>query len=401
MLLDFPSTSPKDAGTNDDRYRFLFEYSPAAVYSIDASGVIQEFNQGAAELWGRSPALGDTDELFCGSHQMFRPDGSFMPHDECPMALVVAGKVPEVSNGEVVILRPDGSRITVVVNIRALRNSRGEIVGAINCFYDITERARMEQMLKHQADTLAGLNRRKDEFLAVLSHELRNPLAPIVNAVQGLEGLCETPRQKQLLGIAARQLGQLTRLVEDLLDASRISSGRVRLELQDIAINDVAEGAVQSVRHMLEERGHELVVALPLEPVWVRADASRLEQTITNLLANAAKYTAYGGRISLRIERQGDECVLRVTDTGVGISPELLPRVFDLFTQAPASLGHSNGGLGIGLAVVKRLVELHQGRVEAHSVLGTGSEFVIALPAIPSRAAATLRLADVDNAGAT
>jgi PAS domain S-box-containing protein len=383
MIADFPSSSSKAAANGDDRYRFLFDHSPAAVYSIDAAGVIQDFNRCAAELWGRSPALGDTDERFCGSHQMFRPDGSFMPHDECPMALVVAGKEAEVTNAEVVILRPDGSRITVVVNIRPLKGPRGEIVGAINCFYDITERSRMEQLLKRQADTLVDMNRRKDEFLAVLSHELRNPLAPIMNVVQSLGSLCGTPEQKQLLGIAERQLGRLTRLVDDLVDASRIGSGRVRLQLDDIPVSDVVEGAVQSVRHMIEERGQELVVALPSEPVRVRADAVRLEQIITNLLANAAKYTANGGRISLGIERQGAECVLRVLDTGIGISPELLPGVFDLFTQAP-SLDRSNGGLGIGLAVVKRLVELHQGRVEAHSVLGTGSEFVITLPAVPS-----------------
>ena len=188
----------KNATHSEERYRFLFESSPAAVYSIDASGVIQEFNRCAAELWGRSPALGDTDERFCGSQQMFRPDGSFMPHDECPMAQVVAGKVSEVTNGEVVILRPDGSRITAVVNIRPLKGPSGEIVGAINCFYDITERSRMEQLLKHQADTLADMNRRKDEFLAMLSHELRNPLAPIVNAVQALEKLGATLEQRQL-----------------------------------------------------------------------------------------------------------------------------------------------------------------------------------------------------------
>ena len=392
MILDHPLASLKGAAHSDERYRFLFEYSPAAVYSIDAEGVIQDFNQCAAELWGRSPALGDTDELFCGSHQMFRSDGSFMPHDECPMALVVAGTVPEVSNGEVVILRPDGSRITVAVNIRPLKGPRGEIVGAINCFYDITERSRMEQLLKHQADALADMNRRKDEFLAVLSHELRNPLAPIVNAVQSLEHLCGATEQQRLLGIAERQLRRLTRLVDDLMDASRIGSGRLRLQLEDIAISDVVEGALQSVRHMIEARGQELVVARPAEPIWVRADVVRLEQIITNLLANAAKYTANGGRISLRVERDGDDCVLRVIDTGIGISPELLPRVFDLFTQAP-SLDRSNSGLGIGLALVKRLVELHHGRVEAQSVLGTGSEFVVALPVL-SRAPVTLRLVD-------
>ena len=382
MIVDFPSSSLKNAAHSEERYRFLFESSPAAVCCIDAAGVIQDFNRCAAELWGRTPELGDTDERFCGSHKMFRPDGRFMPHDECPMAQVVAGKVTEVTNGEVVILRPDGSRIIVIVNIRPLKGPQGEIVGAINCFYDITERSRMEQLLKHQADTLADMNHRKDEFLAMLSHELRNPLAPICNAVQALEELGGSAEQQRLLGIAGRQLAHLTRLVGDLSDASRIGNGKVQLRLDDISIGDTVSEAVQCVRHMFEERGQELAVALPREPVWVRADSDRLEQVIINLLVNAAKYTQRGGRISLSVEGQAGECAVRVRDTGIGISPELLPRIFDLFTQAAPSLDRSKGGLGIGLALVKRLVELHQGRVEAHSNLGTGSEFVVTLPAV-------------------
>ena len=384
MIVDFHPNSSKHTAHSEERYRFLFEASPAAVYCIDAAGVIQDYNRCAAELWGRSPELGDTDERFCGSHKMFRPDGSFMPHDECPMAQVVAGKVTEVTDGEVGILRPDGSRITVIVNIRPLKGPQGEIVGAINCFYDITERSRMEQLLKHQADTLAHMNHRKDEFLATLSHELRNPLAPIVNAVQALEALGGSAEQKRLLGIARRQLAHLTRLVGDLSDASRIGNGKVRLQLEDVAIGDVVSEAVQCVRHMFEERGQELAVRLPPEPVWVRADADRLEQVIINLLANAAKYTENGGRVSLSIERQAGECTVHVRDTGIGISPELLPRVFDLFIQGPPSLDRSKEGLGIGLALVKRLVELHQGRVEAHSIVGAGSEFVVTLPALRS-----------------
>ncbi len=379
-----PSTPLKDGALSEERYRFLFECSPAAVYSIDASGVIQDFNRGAAELWGRSPALGDTDERFCGSEQMFRSDGSFMPHDECPMAQVVAGTVAEVVDGEIVIRRRDGSRVTVVVNIRPLKGPGGEILGAINCFYDITERSRMEQLLKQQAETLTDMNRRKDEFLAMLSHELRNPLAPIVHAVHALELLGVSGDQQRLIAIAKRQLAQLTRLVGNLLEASRIGNGRVHLRLEEVAVNDAIEGAVQTVRHMVEERGHVLTLALPPEPIRLRADAVRLEQIIVNLLANAAKFTEDGGRISLSIEQQRGECTLRVRDTGIGISPYLLPRVFDLFTQAEPLLNRRNGGLGIGLALVKALVELHEGRVEAHSVVGLGSEFVVTLPAVHS-----------------
>ena len=383
-MLNPQSTVPKNGALNEERYRFLFEHSPAAVYSIDASGVIQDFNRCAAELWGRSPKLGDTDERFCGSHQMFRLDGSSMRHDECPMALVVAGRVTEVTNGEVIILRPDGSRITVIVNIRQLKNAAGQVVGAINCFYDITERSRMEQLVRQQADTLADMNRRKDEFLAMLSHELRNPLAPAVNAVQGLEKLGATREQQKLLAIAGRQLAQLTRLVGDLMDASRVGSGKLELQLETICVSETVDRAVQTVRHMFEDRGQEIAVSLPSSPICIRADAARIEQVIVNLLINAAKYTEDNGRISVNVEQQGDECTVRVRDTGIGISPALLPRIFDLFSQAAPGLDRSKGGLGIGLALVKRLVQFHHGRVEAHSELGEGSEFVVTLPAIPA-----------------
>jgi len=139
-MADLNISRDEPSRKSEERYRFLFDLSPAAVYSIDTSGVIQEFNRHAAELWGRSPALGDTDERFCGSYKLYLPDGTFMPHAECPMALVVTGQMSEVNNTEVVIERPDGSRITVIVNIRPLKGPDGEIAGAINCFYDITER---------------------------------------------------------------------------------------------------------------------------------------------------------------------------------------------------------------------------------------------------------------------
>ncbi|HEX9450375.1 MAG TPA: ATP-binding protein [Burkholderiales bacterium] len=370
---------------SEERYRVLFQASPVAVYTIDASGVIQEFNRVAAVLWGREPALGDTDERFCGSYKLFRPDGSFMPHHQCPMAQVVSGEVSEVRDGEVLIERPDGSRVTVIVNIRPLIGASGEITGAVNCFYDITDRFRMERELQQQAAALSDLNRRKDEFLAMLSHELRNPLAPIVNAVHLLGTRPSAdPLQQRARTIIERQVTQLTRLVDDLMDVSRVSTGRVHLHLEHVSVSGVVEHAVETIRHLMDERRHELTVSLPPQPVWLHADAARLEQIVVNLLANAAKYTERGGHVSLSVEQERDECILRVRDTGIGIDPELLPRVFDLFTQSDQSLARSRGGLGIGLALVKRLVEMHRGRVEAHSTVGQGSEFVVTLPvAVP------------------
>ncbi|MCY2989177.1 MAG: hybrid sensor histidine kinase/response regulator, partial [Planctomycetota bacterium] len=227
---------------------------------------------------------------------------------------------------------------------------------------------------------------RKDEFLAMLSHELRSPLAPIANAVQllGLQRGSESPIQQQARGIIERQMGQLQHLVDDLLEVSRITTGRVQLRREQVAVSNIVEVAVETARPLIEQRRHELTVSLPPEPIWLHADAARLEQVVVNLLTNAAKYTEEGGHVWLTVQQEGQECVLRVRDTGPGIAPALLPRIFDLFTQAKRSLDRSEGGLGIGLALVQQLTELHGGKVEATSTLGQGSEFVVRLPVTPT-----------------
>jgi signal transduction histidine kinase len=239
-------------------------------------------------------------------------------------------------------------------------------------------------VLQRKQEELSDLHHRKDEFLAMLSHELRSPLAPIANAVQllGLQQGSENLIQKQARGIIERQLGQLQHLVGDLLEVSRITTGRVQLRCELVAVSGIVEVAVETARPQIEQRRHELTVSLPTEPIWLHADAARLEQVVVNLLANAAKYTDEEGHIWLTVEQEGDECVLRIRDTGVGITPELLPCIFDLFTQAERSLDRSQGGLGIGLALVHRLTDLHGGKVEATSVLGQGSEFVVRLPVL-------------------
>ncbi len=248
---------------------------------------------------------------------------------------------------------------------------------------DISERSRLERKTIEQAEALADLHRRKDEFLAMLSHELRNPLAPLLNAVHLLRLRNNEDRlQQQAHGIIERQVTQLTRLVDDLLEVSRITTGRVQLRLDRIVVSGIVERAMETARPLLEQRKHEVTVSVPPHPIWLYADAARMEQVLVNLLTNAAKYTDSGGRVWLTVEQQVDECVLRVRDTGVGIAPEFLPRIFDLFTQAERSLARSQGGLGIGLALVQRLVEMHRGKVEAYSALGQGSEFVVRLPVV-------------------
>jgi PAS domain S-box-containing protein len=256
---------------------------------------------------------------------------------------------------------------------------------------DITERSRLQRLTQEQAAALADLDRRKDEFLAMLSHELRNPLAPILNAAlllrlqsnrNRLRGI-ENPILQQSATIIERQVGQLTRIVDELLEVSRITTGRIQLHQQSIALGVVAENAVSTVRSLFDQKRHELTVSLPAQTIWVHADEARLEQVVVNLLANAAKYTDQGGHVWLTAQQEGDEAVLRVRDTGVGIAPEILPRIFELFTQAERSLDRAQGGLGIGLALVQRLVEMHGGTMAVSSALGQGSEFVVRLPLVP------------------
>ncbi|MDB5842918.1 MAG: hypothetical protein JWP79_228 [Polaromonas sp.] len=250
-------------------------------------------------------------------------------------------------------------------------------------FSDITERRLSELQTLAQAKALAELDRRKDEFLAMLGHELRNPLAPISSAVRLLRlQKNETPMQRQACAIIERQVGQLNHLVDDLLEVSRITTGRVQLRREQVAVGDIVERAVETAQPLITQQRHQLTVRLPAQPVWLHADAARLEQVVVNLLTNAAKYTDEGGRIELSVQQDGPDAVLRVLDTGIGIAPDLLPHVFDLFTQAERSLDRSQGGLGIGLCLVQRLVELHGGTVTAYSVQGQGSEFVVRLPAM-------------------
>lgn len=253
---------------------------------------------------------------------------------------------------------------------------------------DIGERSRLERKTHEQAEALADLHRRKDEFLAMLSHELRNPLAPISNAVQLLRlQRHESPLQQRACTIIERQLGQLVHLVDDLLEVSRISTGRIHLQREQLDMRAIVERGVETARPLIEQRRHALDVHLPPSPIWIDGDATRLEQVVVNLLNNAAKYTDECGNIWLSLQQEGTEAVLRVRDSGVGIAPDLMPRIFTLFTQAERSLARSQGGLGIGLALVQRLVEMHEGRVEASSVLGKGSEFVVRLPAALAAAA--------------
>ena len=251
-------------------------------------------------------------------------------------------------------------------------------------FTNITERKHAEEQLQVKTHKLADQDRRKDEFLAMLGHELRNPLAPISNAVHLLRlQKGENPMQKQARQVIERQVGQLNRLVGDLLEVSRITTGQVQLRHEQVEIAGIIERAVETAQPLIAQRRHALTLTLPPRPLWLQADASRLEQVVVNLLTNAAKYTDEGGRIELSVEQVSEFAELRVRDTGIGMAPELLPHIFDMFTQAARSLDRSEGGLGIGLCLVQRLVALHGGTVTVQSKLKQGSEFTVRLPLVP------------------
>ena len=373
---------------SEARFRALFDWGPLAMYTVDAAGVIQEFNRNAELLWGRKPKPYDASEFYCGSYKMHHPDGRALEHAQTPVAAVLSGEIPAAHDVEVVMERPDGSKITVIANVVPLKNSEGEITGALNCLYDITERSRLERETLEQAQTMITLDRRKDEFLAMLNHELRNPIAAIFNAVDLLKTQKnETLVQQQGRSIIARQVGQLKHLVDDLLEVSRITTGTIRIRKEQISVSTIVQNALETTASFVKQRNQELIVSVPPEPIFLYADAARIEQVIVNLLTNAAKYTNEGGRIWLHVETQdadeaftGPMAVLTVRDNGIGIAPELLPRIFDLFTQAERSLDRSQGGLGIGLSLVQRLVELHDGTIQAASILGQGSEFIVRLP---------------------
>jgi signal transduction histidine kinase len=233
---------------------------------------------------------------------------------------------------------------------------------------------------------LRDADRRKDEFIAILAHELRNPLAPMRNAVEIVrKSAGGVPEARWANEVIERQVGHLSRLVDDLLDVSRISRGSIELRRERVSLASVVEAAVESSRPAIERARHELSVILAPEPIDLEADAVRLSQVLSNLLNNAARYTHAGGHVTVRAAREGNEAVVRVIDDGVGIPPQMLERIFEMFVQVPAAGGPGHGGLGIGLTLVKRLVELHGGTVEARSAgPGQGSEFAVRLPAVPA-----------------
>jgi PAS domain S-box-containing protein len=325
--------------------------------------------------FGRSPDATFTyNDLFESIH----PDDLSRVHASVQHAVQNHEELVE----EFRVIWPDGSSHWISILGRITYGSDGQPLYSDGVTIDVTERKILEESLRLKTESLQEADRRKDEFLATLAHELRNPLAPICNAIQILAKRGDDPvvlaQSREML---KRQVQQIVRLIDDLLEVSRIGRGKITLQKAQVDLTQVVATAVETTHSLIEACRHKLKISLPESPLFIVADAARLAQVLSNLLDNAAKYTDDGGLIDLTAERVNGELVLRVRDNGIGIAPEKLPEVFDMFEQVESGKDRSRGGLGIGLTLARRLVEMHGGKIEAHSAgLGKGSEFVVRIP---------------------
>jgi PAS domain S-box-containing protein len=343
----------------------IVESSDDAIISKSLDGIIQTWNAAAERLFGHTAgeAVGRHISLIIPAERMAEEDRI--------IESLRAGQ--RVEHFQTERLRGDGTLVTVSLTISPVRDEAGNIIGASKIARDITSQQQAEAERQRLADDLLKLaadlteaDRRKNEFLATLAHELRNPLAPLSHTLEVLRRAGEDPDVvRQSLDTMERQLGQMVRLVDDLLDLSRITHDRIDLRKRPVDLSAVLEQAVQAARPLAEADGHEMRVTVPPEPIHLHADPVRLSQVFGNLLNNSCKYTDPGGKITVTAARQGDHALVTIRDTGTGIPPDKLGSIFDMFTQVDPQLQRSQGGLGIGLTLVKRLVEMHGGSVEA------------------------------------
>lgn len=349
----------------DHPYRVLVEAMQQGAVTLSPGGAIVYCNSGFAQMVNRS-----ADKLIGVNIETI-----FSSSDHKILKRRLAETETIAEQTEMIINSDDGSRLPVLVSFSRLPLDGFSAVCLV--ITDLTEHKKNQQ--------LQDTDRRKDEFLAMLAHELRNPLAPIANA---MHMLCLANRTRDeavqwACDVVGRQVQQMTRIVDDLLDVSRITRGKVNLQMIPIDVSSIVAAAVETSRPLIESRRHQLKITLASEPLKVNADLTRMAQVLTNLLNNAAKYTDDGGEIFLSFERDGSEAKISVRDNGTGIPADILPTVFDLFTQADRTADRSQGGLGIGLTLVRSLVEMHGGSVFATSDgPGRGSEFSLRLPLI-------------------
>ncbi len=378
----------------------LLESLQTGIVACNAQGVLTLFNQATREFHGL-PQEALPAEEWAQHYDLYRADGKTpMPKEEIPLFRALSGE--HVRDVEMVIAPKNGKVRTVCASGQSFYDQARRHLGAVVSMDDITERKQAEAALREAHDdlerrvarrtaeldeanhALQQADRRKDEFLATLAHELRNPLAPLRNGLQMMRlAGADADAVERTRAMMERQLTQIIRLVDDLLDVNRISRGTFVLRIERANLADIVHDAVETCGPPIEQQQHQLTVSLPPVPIYLDADAMRLTQALCNLLVNAAKYTPAGGTIRLEVRRAQGHALISIKDSGVGIATEMLNEIFEMFTQVDRSLETSQSGLGIGLTVVRRLVEMHGGTVEAKSAgLDRGSEFIVQLPAV-------------------
>jgi two-component system CheB/CheR fusion protein len=368
-------------GETQTRYRALVDASAQIVWTTDPTGAVVEDSPSWRAFTGQS-------------HEQWKGFGwldALHPDDRARVSeqwlRTVAARTPlEI---EYRVRHVSGAWRWTVARVVPVLNADGSVREYVGMNTDITERKDAEEVRRETAAALQQLSaelaeadRRKNHFLAMLAHELRGPLAPLRNALQLIrQGDGNPDTVGPLAAMMERQIGHLVRLVDDLLDVSRIARGKITLQRAPLALASVVNDAVEAARPYSAGKNQRLIVTLPPQPLYVSGDATRLNQVVGNLLNNACKFTERDGSIWLIVEQDGGQAVMRVRDTGIGIAKHELPRIFDIFAQVDVSLERGESGLGIGLTIVKNLVEMHDGTVDARSAgAGQGSEFVIRLP---------------------
>lgn len=366
---------------SDARHHALLDNAPVAVAHNSLDGRFEYVNHAFCKLVGYS-----AQELYGRRWQdITHPDD--VAKDQQFADQVIAGELHDYTV-EKRYIRKDGSIVWINLFGNFVADDKGQAVQGVSVVVDITEQHRAaaelnrsHERIKESEAHLREVNQRKDEFLAMLSHELRNPAAAIGNAAQALSRLVNREQERSLVGIVDRQIRHLGRLLDDLLDVSRITRGRIEINRERLTLQSCVELALETTQPLIQDKQHRLSLDLWPEPLWVNADKVRLAQCIANLLTNAAKYTASGGDIRVRAFTENNVATVEITDTGIGMPAELIPRVFELFVQGERALDRSQGGLGVGLAVCRMLIELQGGNVIGSSAgIGKGSTFTLRLP---------------------
>jgi PAS domain S-box-containing protein len=367
MSANFPVAEMLDS--------LIQQITEQAIILLDARGVVQAWLAGSEQIFGYSAS-----EVVGKSFVMlFTPEDRAKQEPEKELSIGDAGTAAEDDRW---MLRKDGSRFWVTGFLQAIRDDRGKVIGYGKLLRNRTDLKSRLESAERRVESLQQADERKNRFISTLSHELRNPLQSLTTASDILERIVQPGDDGTfVMALVHRQLDSMRRMVDDLLDVTRMSTGKMKLQLTELVLNDVIQAATASCQSTIDERRHSVHLLLGEVPIYVKGDEQRLQQVFVNLIENAAKYTECGGEIWIKLTVEGDQAVAKVEDNGIGISSELLPEIFEIFTQAEITDASKPGGLGIGLSVVKEITQLHGGSVQVRSDgVGKGSDFSVRLP---------------------